>query len=95
LFCAGWANGAPLGDRGRSHCGRETIIGCGSERQRAGHAGSLFALRVPIFLFYVLPALLFRQSRATALMLAAVEGHTAIVQTLIDAKADLNLPAAV
>jgi hypothetical protein len=28
-------------------------------------------------------------------MLAAVEGHTAIVQTLIDAKADLNLPAAV
>jgi hypothetical protein len=36
LFCAGRENGAHLGDRRRSHRGRETIIGCGRERQHAG-----------------------------------------------------------
>jgi hypothetical protein len=36
LFCAGWANGAHLGDRRRSHCGRATLAGCGRERQHAG-----------------------------------------------------------
>jgi ankyrin repeat protein len=37
----------------------------------------------------------FRQSRATALITAAVGGHTAITQALIGAKADLNLQSAV
>jgi ankyrin repeat protein len=72
----------------------DLLLAAGANVNTQANPVAVFALRVQV-LVACLTGAFFRQSRATALITAAVGGHAAITLALIDAKADLNLQSAV